>query len=100
MITADDFADWGPNISKVHAPLKILRKAIPMPTLEHDRNGMGGQSQDLCRALHDLGNDWRLKQLETIDENLFDVISDIMDEKRQDYQDFLDGQSELNVAQI
>jgi heterodisulfide reductase subunit C len=29
-----------------------------------------------------------LKQLETIDENLFDVISDIMDEKREDYEDW------------
>jgi len=34
-----------------------------------------------------------LKQLETIDENLFDVITDIMDEKRQDYQDYLDEQA-------
>ncbi len=33
MITKDGFPDWGPNISKVDAPLKILRKAIPMPTL-------------------------------------------------------------------
>ena len=31
-----------------------------------------------------------LDQLETIDENLFDVITDIMDEKRDDWEDFLD----------
>jgi len=30
-----------------------------------------------------------LKQLEGIDENLFDVINDIMDEKREDWKDFL-----------
>ena len=30
--------------------------------------------------------------LETIDENLFDVILDIMDEKRDDYEDWLDEQ--------
>ena len=33
MINKEQFADWGPNISKVEAPLKLLRKAIPMPTL-------------------------------------------------------------------
>ena len=35
-----------------------------------------------------------LDQLETIDENLFDVISDIMDEKREDYEDWLEDQEE------
>ena len=29
-----------------------------------------------------------------IDENLFDVILDIMDEKRDDYEDFLDEQDD------
>ena len=33
MINPDHFADWGPNISKIDAPLALLRKAIPMPTL-------------------------------------------------------------------
>ncbi|MCA8887690.1 MAG: hypothetical protein KDA46_02600 [Parvularculaceae bacterium] len=31
-----------------------------------------------------------LDQLETIDENLFDVITDIMEEKRDEWDDFLD----------
>jgi heterodisulfide reductase subunit C len=35
-----------------------------------------------------------LQQLETIDENLFDVITDIMDEKREDYKDWLAEQEE------
>ena len=35
-----------------------------------------------------------LDQLETIDENLFDVITDIMDEKREDWEDFLDEQDD------
>ena len=30
MINPEGFADWGPNISKVDAPLKLLRQAIPM----------------------------------------------------------------------
>ena len=33
MITKDAFPDWGPNVAKIDAPLKLLRKAIPMPTL-------------------------------------------------------------------
>ncbi len=35
-----------------------------------------------------------LGQLETIDENLFDVITDIMDEKRQDLDDWQDEQDD------
>jgi heterodisulfide reductase subunit C1 len=35
-----------------------------------------------------------LKQLEGIDENLFDVITDIMDEKREDWKDFLADQED------
>jgi len=35
-----------------------------------------------------------LKQLETIDENLFDVIVDFMDEKREDWKDWLADQED------
>ena len=35
-----------------------------------------------------------LDQLETIDENLFDVISDIMEEKREDWEDYLDEEED------
>ena len=35
-----------------------------------------------------------LDQLETIDQNLFDVITDIMDEKRDEWKDFLDEQDD------
>ena len=35
-----------------------------------------------------------LDSLETIDENLFDVILDIMDEKRDDYEDWMDEQDD------
>jgi len=34
-----------------------------------------------------------LDQLEGIDENLFDVITDIMEEKREDYADFIEEQA-------
>jgi heterodisulfide reductase subunit C len=35
-----------------------------------------------------------LKQLETMDENLFDVIEDFIDEKREEYEDWLAEQKE------
>jgi heterodisulfide reductase subunit C len=35
-----------------------------------------------------------LKQLEGIDQNLFDVIADTMDEKREDWKDWLAEQED------
>jgi heterodisulfide reductase subunit C len=35
-----------------------------------------------------------LRQLENIDENLFDVVSDVMDEKRDEYKAWLEEQEE------
>jgi heterodisulfide reductase subunit C len=37
-----------------------------------------------------------LDQLEGIDENLFDVITDIMEEKREDWNDFLEDQEDAD----
>jgi heterodisulfide reductase subunit C len=89
MINRDHFADWGPNISKIDAPLKILRKAIPMPTL----NTTATAWEVNLKTSIELYTIWEetgvLSQLETIDQNLFDVITDIMDEKREDYKDWL-----------
>ena len=94
MINKDHFADWGPNISKVDAPLKLLRKAIPMPTL----NPTATAWEVNLKASVELYTIWEmtgvLKQLEGIDENLFDVITDIMDEKREDWKDFLADQED------
>jgi len=94
MINKDHFADWGPNISKVEAPLKLLRKAIPMPTL----NTTATAWEVNLKTSVELYTIWEmtgvLKQLEGIDENLFDVITDIMDEKREDWKDFLADQEE------
>ena len=92
MITAEAFADWGPNVSKIDAPLELLRKAIPMPTL----NTMDTAWIVNLKTSIELYTIWEmtgvLQQLEGIDENLFDVITDIMDEKREDYEEFLDEQ--------
>lgn len=92
MINSEHFADWGPNISKVDAPLKLLRQAIPMPTL----NTMQTAWEVNLKTSVELYTIWEmtgvLKQLEGIDENLFDVISDIMDEKREDYKDWREEQ--------
>jgi heterodisulfide reductase subunit C len=94
MINKDHFADWGPNISKVDAPLKILRKAIPMPTL----NTTATAWEVNLKTSVELYTIWEmtgvLQQLEGIDENLFDVITDIMDEKREDWKDFQAEQEE------
>ncbi len=35
-----------------------------------------------------------LDQLETVDENLFDVVNDVMDEKRDEYNEWLEEQAE------
>ncbi|MGI9363728.1 MAG: hypothetical protein ACR2O8_00965 [Rhizobiaceae bacterium] len=94
MINAEHFADWGPNISKIDAPLKTLRKAIPMPTL----NTTATAWEVNLKTSIELYTIWEetgvLEQLETIDENLFDVIVDIMDEKRDDWEDFLDEEDD------
>jgi heterodisulfide reductase subunit C len=94
MITADGFADWGPNVSKIDAPLDILRKAIPMPTLNTTKTAWEVNlktSVELYTIWEETGV---LDQLETIDENLFDVILDIMDEKREDLEDWEDEQDD------
>ena len=90
MITADTFADWGPGIAKIKAPLDILRKAIPVPTM-HTLDTAWVVNIKTSIELYTI---WEasgvLDQLETIDPNLFDVVTDIMDEKRDEYQEWLD----------
>jgi heterodisulfide reductase subunit C len=71
MITREHFPDWGPNVSKVEAN---LRTSVELYTI-WEMTGV-------------------LAQLETIDENLFDVITDIMDEKREEWDEFLEEQDE------
>jgi heterodisulfide reductase subunit C1 len=94
MISHEHFPDWGPNISKIDAPLGVLRKAIPMPTL----HTLDTAWQVNLKTSVELYTIWEetgvLDQLETIDENLFDVISDIMEEKREDYEDWLEEQED------
>lgn len=97
MINPDHFADWGPNISKVKAPLKILRRAIPMPTL----NTTATAWEVNLKTSVELYTIWEmtgvLNQLETIDQNLFDVISDIMEEKRDEWDEFLEEQEDQDT---
>jgi heterodisulfide reductase subunit C1 len=67
-----------------------------VPTLQHHRDRLGGQSLKTSVELYTI---WEMTgvlevQLELIDENLFDVIEDIMDEKREDYEDWLEEQEE------
>jgi heterodisulfide reductase subunit C len=94
MITREAFPDWGPNVSKVEAPLAILRKAIPVPTL-HTLDTAWIVNLKTSVELYSI---WEatgvLDQLESVDENLFDVVTDVMDEKREEYQDWLDEQED------
>ena len=94
MITPEHFPDWGPNLAKVEAPLKLLRKAIPMPTLNTTETAW----EVNLKTSIELYTIWEmtgvLGQLEGIDENLFDVITDIMEEKREDYADWLEDQED------
>ncbi|EQD70403.1 heterodisulfide reductase subunit C, partial [mine drainage metagenome] len=68
----------------------ILRKAIPVPTL-HTLDTAWVVNIKTSIELYTI---WEasgvLDQLETIDPNLFDVVTDIMDEKRDEYQEWLD----------
>ena len=75
-------------------PLETLRKAIPMATLNTTKTAW----EVNMRTSVELYTIWEetgvLDQLETIDENLFDVITDFMDEKRDDWEDFLEEQED------
>ncbi|VAW14389.1 Heterodisulfide reductase subunit C like protein HTH_1883 [hydrothermal vent metagenome] len=94
MITKEAFPDWGPDVSKVDAPLDILRKAIPVPTL-HTLDTAWIVNLKTSVELFTI---WEatgvLDQLESVDENLFDVVVDVMDEKREDLEDWLDEQED------
>lgn len=94
MINADHFPDWGPDISKVDAPLALLRAAIPMPTLNTTKTAWEVNlktSVELFTIWEETGV---LDQLETIDENLFDVIEDFMDEKREELEEWEEEQED------
>jgi heterodisulfide reductase subunit C len=93
MIQPDHFPDWGPNIQKVEGSLKTLRKAIPVRTLQTTSTSW----EVSLKTSVEMYTIWEmtgvLKQLETMDENLFDVIQDFIDEKREEYEELLEEQS-------
>ena len=74
--------------------IHILRQAIPMPTLNTTKTAWEVNlktSVELYTIWEETGV---LQQLETVDENLYDVILDIMDEKREDLDDWEDEQDQ------
>ena len=82
------------NIQKVEGDLKILRKAIPMKTLQTTDTAWEVSlktSVEMYTIWEDTGV---LQQLETMDENLFDVIEDFIDEKREEYEELLEEQQD------
>ncbi len=90
MIQPDHFPDWGPNIQKVQGNLKTLRKAIPVRTLQTTATSW----EVSLKTSVEMYTIWEmtgvLKQLETMDENLFDVIQDFIDEKKEEYEEMLE----------
>ncbi|TSA42054.1 MAG: heterodisulfide reductase subunit C, partial [Betaproteobacteria bacterium] len=94
MIQPDHFPDWGPNIQKVQGDLKTLRKAIPLRTLQTTATAW----EVSLKTSVEMYTIWEmtgvLKSLETMDENLYDVIEDFIDEKREEYEDLLAEQSD------
>jgi heterodisulfide reductase subunit C len=94
MLMRETAIKHGMESAKSVLPLETLRKAIPMPTLHTTKTAWGVNlktSVELYTIWEETGV---LDSLETIDENLFDVISDIMDEKRDDYEDWMDEQDD------
>ena len=90
MITKEAFPDWGPNVSRFDEPLEVLRKAIPMPTM-HTLDTAWVVNLKTSVELYSI---WEatgvLNQLESMDENLFDVVSDVMDEKREEWEEWVE----------
>ena len=76
------------------APLASLRKAIPMPTLDTTKTAWEVNlktSVELYTIWEETGV---LGSLKTIDKNLHDVIADIMEEKRDELEEWLEEQAE------
>ncbi|HXV12253.1 MAG TPA: 4Fe-4S dicluster domain-containing protein [Burkholderiales bacterium] len=94
MIQSDHFPDWGPNIQKVEGNLKTLRKAIPVRTLQTTATSW----EVSLKTSVEMYTIWEmtgvLKQLETMDENLFDVIQDFIEEKREEYEELLEERAQ------
>jgi heterodisulfide reductase subunit C len=74
--------------------LKTLRKAIPLRTLQTTATAW----EVSLKTSVEMYTIWEmtgvLKSLETMDENLYDVIEDFIDEKREEYEDLLAEQSD------
>ncbi|MGC8468248.1 MAG: 4Fe-4S dicluster domain-containing protein, partial [Acidithiobacillus sp.] len=84
----------GPNIQKVEGNLKTLRKAIPMRTLQTTDTAW----EVSLKTSVEMYTIWEmtgvLNSLEAMDENLFDVIEDFIDEKREEYDEWLEEQED------
>jgi heterodisulfide reductase subunit C len=90
MIQPDHFPDWGPNIQKVQGNLKTLRKAIPVRTLQTTDTAW----EVSLKTSVEMYTIWEmtgvLKSLEIMDENLYDVIQDFIEEKREEYEELVE----------
>ena len=84
----------GLGLSVLSQQLAILRKAIPMPTM----HTLDTAWEVNLRTSVELYTIWEatgvLRQLEKVDENLFDVVSDVMEEKREEWEEWLEEQED------
>jgi heterodisulfide reductase subunit C len=94
MIQPDHFPDWGPNIQKVQGSLGTLRKAIPLRTLQTTNTAW----EVSLKTSVEMYTIWEmtgvLKSLEVMDENLYDVIQDFIEEKREEYEELVEKREE------
>jgi heterodisulfide reductase subunit C len=92
MIQPDHFPDWGPDIQKVQGDLRTLRKAIPVRTLQTTDTAW----ETSLKTSVEMYTIWEmtgvLEALAGLDENLYDVIRDFIEEKREEYEDSLEAQ--------
>ena len=87
MIKPDHFADWGPDIQKVEGDLKTLRNAIPVKTLQTTSTAWDTSLKTSVEMYTIWEETGVLKQLETMDPDLSEVINDFIENKREEYEE-------------
>lgn len=84
MLQPDAFPDWGPDVREVSKNLDSWRKAIPPETLHTTETAW--QVDD--KTLIELYLIWHMtgvmKMIEEIDEGLYEILMDVMEEKLEE----------------
>ena len=94
MINPEGFADWGPNISKVDAPLELCAKRSPCPHCTQPRPRGKSISRHRLSCTRSGKKPACSTVLKPSTKTCSTSFCDIMDEKRDDYEDWLDEQDD------